>query len=258
MKDGDRYPVELRLEGEESDPEALDLYDLCGSLRALTSVILKHGDISPEAGRPPVVSLTGVTGGQSTLLELSMTDAGRAAVSDLTGNLVREDNGFKPEVLIGLRQLHDRLARRGLALSFRDNFELGIHAVELDAPYDPQILTETTTIYGKCMRVGGQRPPTAEIRTEESGVVIARLSSTKLASSLASRLYDRVALEGKARWVLPEFQMSEFEATDLLPYVDRGLEHAFAQLRDLVGDAWDEMDAADYVADLRGYSSGES
>ena len=106
-----------------------------------------------------------------------------------------------------------------------------------------------TTIYGQCVRVGGETP-TASIRLLNGKLIAAKID-TKKAIDLAMHLYSEVALEGEATWDASGSEMIGFKAEKILEYKACDLEEAFRKLYEAGGSIWDGVDAVAYVQELR-------
>lgn len=109
-------------------------------------------------------------------------------------------------------------------------------------------VTGTTTLFGRCLMVGGKRPR-AQIELASGTVIRSKVTKT-LARELAKRLYDEIGLIGTAKWSVGSWEVVAFDATGLSPFLRQPAD-PFRRLADTSGGAWVNRDAAEYVAKLR-------
>jgi hypothetical protein len=107
----------------------------------------------------------------------------------------------------------------------------------------------TTTLFGRCIRVGGIRPR-AEISLEQGGTLFIDVSE-QLARRLAQRLYDQVCLDGEASWDAETWCIQSFRATDIADYAPIGLVSAFRELTANSNSALDGLDVQEFVEQCR-------
>ena len=107
----------------------------------------------------------------------------------------------------------------------------------------------TTTLFGRCIRVGGVRPR-AEISLQRGGTLFIDVSE-QLARKLAQRLYDQVCLDGEASWDAETWSIQSFRATDVADYRPVSLASAFQDLTVGSGGVWDGIDVDAYVTECR-------
>lgn len=248
--------MRLHLGGAASDPESLGLSDLCSVLESLSKILHHHGDVESPKGSEPVVSLRTIERTESTDIELSLSEPGIEVFSDLTAKLTDLDgpkDRFSRDVLNELRDLDKKLASRGLEAHVRENNDLKIHGASLALPFELKTIRGTTTLYGLCVRAGGERKKSAQLRLlGEASLRTVQLASTDLATRLGKRLYDKVGLSGDAEWNAYSWELESFKATKLLPFRDVGVAAAVESVKDVAAGTLDELDALDYVRSLRG------
>jgi hypothetical protein len=115
-------------------------------------------------------------------------------------------------------------------------------------PALPEVMG-TTTIYGRCVRVGGVRPR-AEIALLQGGTLFIDVSE-QMARDLGRRLYDEVCIRGEVTWEAERWSVQSFRATEVMEYGPVGLESAFQQLATAAGTRWDGVDVVEYVQQVR-------
>jgi hypothetical protein len=118
----------------------------------------------------------------------------------------------------------------------------------------PPEVRGTTTLYGRCIRVGGVRPK-AEISLRQGGTLFIDVTE-QIAKDLGRRLYDEVCILGEASWETATWTIQGFRATAISPYSPTDLAAAFEQLAAAAGTHWDGVDAIEYVQHCRHNEGG--
>lgn len=145
-----------------------------------------------------------------------------------------------------------REAARGREIRLVPSPEHGVPEALLVSPANAAVqVEEVTTLYGRCVRVGGETRPTAQIRVLNGELLTVSVTQS-VVLELGRRLLQEVGLEGVATWAFPENRLVAFEANSVLPFEDGPLLDAFADLAASADGAWDGVDADAYVAELRG------
>lgn len=261
----DTPEIDIQLIGERVAPSTLDVIDLVEILPTLRKAICAAADIPSDSRTllQPLLSLVGVSDG-SAVLRLGATHVMYAGAERIRQAVVREDYGILP---------HDCQAHlHGLSASLaRKKWRMRLHVAEgeqdaeisQEHPFPapaPRRARGTTTLYGKVLWVGGEKQPTASIvPLGEMHQMTVRLSDPELAREVAGRLYRIVGLDGEGVWDPVEWKLHEFKASRLLPYVaidpvtDKAISpvNAFEELAKDAGDAWEGVDADEYVRRLR-------
>ena len=111
-------------------------------------------------------------------------------------------------------------------------------------------ITGETTLYGELVRVGGSEPK-AEVKPI-SGKTLFCPFPKELASQLGQLLYTEISVTGQATWSADTYEIVEFKITALNEYRPALLTEAFAELRQVVGRYYDDIeDVTAYVSELR-------
>jgi len=164
------------------------------------------------------------------------------------------------------RQAHEALhevsaqaVRHKWEVKFDKNTSLNIRGGSISeenqvppAPPPPHI-EGTTSIYGRCIRVGGKTPK-AIIELYQGKSLPINLSED-MAKELAKSLYEDVCIEGKAKWNTEDLMIAEFEAVRICEFRATDAVTAFKNLAAAAKGRWDRVDAIKYVEGLR--SEGE-
>ena len=103
-------------------------------------------------------------------------------------------------------------------------------------------VTGMTTIVGEILRIGGATKPRCMVRVLNQRSAIYCTTSVEQARQLAARLYETVALEGRAVWLTSTRDILEFDVTDVLPYARSSFAEVRRQLRAAGADRWDHQE----------------
>ena len=115
------------------------------------------------------------------------------------------------------------------------------------------LVTGTTTLYGKLLRIGGDNSPTAEVRFLDDEKIACKVCSVDLARELAARLYEIIGVRGTASWATSDMSLQDFRIEHLTGYRQTSLTEAFESLRELAEEHYQKIGDIDaFVADLRG------
>ena len=160
------------------------------------------------------------------------------------------------------KALHDisgQAVKKNWKVQFIEERSLSIEGGEISSerpvpepPVAPSI-RGTTSIYGRCIRVGGVQPR-AEIERYQGGKIYIDVSE-QLAKDLAKRLYDAVCLQGVATWNSEDWTIETFECTEISEFSEVNVAQAFEQVAAAAKGKWAAVDAVKYVEALR--SEGE-
>lgn len=131
--------------------------------------------------------------------------------------------------------------------------------IKRERPLTDAYIKGSTSVFGRCVKVGGDKKPSAEIKPPEGTVFKVYLDNQEVAKTLATKLYRDVVLEGEATWKVSasdagdNIEMVHFQVTKIVPY-DREnvpLSCALEELAEASGNAWDNVSPEAYVKNLR-------
>ena len=247
--------------GENLSPEMTRASDLAEVILGVEKTILETAasqgiEIPDEA----LVSLVGIGEGSTkltlaaALLVLPVVGCVSHAVS--SGNY---DN-LPRAAHEALHKMSQHAVMRKWAIRFLENPTAHIESAviseehQVPPPPMPPEVRGTTTLYGRCIRVGGVRPK-AEISLHQGGTLFIDVTE-HIAKDLGRRLYDEVCIIGEATWETETWTIQGFMATTVSPYCPTGVADAFEQLAAAAGAHWDGVDAIEYVERCRHGESG--
>lgn len=251
----------IDLLGENLSPETTRASDLAEVILQVEKTILETAasqgiEIPDEA----LVSLVGIGDG-STKLTLAAALLVLPVVGCVSHAVSSGDYGELPRAAHeALHEMSQRAVARKWAIRFLEDpfahIEPGVISEEHQVPPPPMPpeVRGTTTLYGRCIRVGGVRPK-AEISLHQGGTLFIDVTED-IARGLGRRLYDEVCILGEATWETETWTIQGFRAIALSPYGPTGLAAAFEQLAAAAGTHWDGVDAIDYVQHSRHGDSG--
>lgn len=122
---------------------------------------------------------------------------------------------------------------------------------EIPSPSSPVMVSGSTNILARCLRVGGVTPK-AEIRVLKGDKILHVVIDEDMAKELAKRLYDVVVLEGQATWNAETWEIRDFSVSGVQPYRKIPISSAFSELQETTSGSWEGVDAVAYVGKLRG------
>ena len=252
----DRTTFRLDLLGEGVLPEttrASDLADFVANFeKAILETARAHGVELPD---DPFVSLVGIEPG-SNRLKWAVATLVLPAVTAVSSAVLHNDFTQIPRP--AHQALHDisrRVVDRQWSVRFVADDPSVVPPAEISEahpvpppPPAPE-LRGTTTLFGRCIRVGGVRPR-AEISLQGGGTLFIDVSE-QLARQLAQRLYEQVSLDGEASWDAETWSIQSFRATAVTDFRAVSLASAFHELTVAASDAWNGVDVDAYVAERR-------
>ncbi len=247
--------IQVKLNGEGVSPGTISILDLSAISSALQNAIAKSAaelDLS-ELGCP-VMALTSVREGCgifefafpkklrktlfATFLAIStgqFSEIGSEAHAELYKVSQRVLNcKFSLEI-----EPQPRIVPKGCFIS--NNHPISEPVVEYT--------NGTTTICVEVIRVGGAKDPTAILSFGDENLTAT--VGRDLAKKLAARLYETVVLSGDATWESGNPRPVKFNINAISEFQDTPIDQAFQGLADLCGDLWDDVDAVEYVRELR-------
>lgn len=253
-----RHRIQVAITGGGVSPETVPLRDLADILARLDRTIRSY--VTNKELRIPdeeMVSLVGVVESSDGLV-LAASESLIPVMSMLSKAVHDRDFSLLPsDTYSELFHLSNTLAERGWGFKIHESKALGILPATIDAsqplapPGRPTYVEGTTTLYGRCLRVGGAGQPKAEVRLQNASKLLHVELSETLAKELATKLYEEVALEGAATWDAESWEIQDFRVTRVTSFRRSDLVAVFQELADAAKGRWDEVDASKYVHSLR-------
>lgn len=114
----------------------------------------------------------------------------------------------------------------------------------------PQLIKGTTTIFGRCMRVGGKIPK-VDLALSNRDRLLHCKTTREIAIRLSRSLYQNVALYGRAMWDPDTWELIEFKATQIANQEYESPVKALKEISKVVGDQWKDVDVVAFVDHIR-------
>lgn len=253
-----RHRVKVAITGAEVSPERVSVRELVEILSRIERAVLSYAQV--HVGQLPEeadLSLVDIEPGSECLV-FSVPDPLVNAVAVISQAIDAQQYDELPEPTYAeLYALSESVTGRGWGLEIREHLEQGIRYARIDAekplapPPQPALVQGTTTIHGRCLRVGGATQPRAEIRLSSTEQILNVTLSEELAKELGKRLYDEVVLEGSVTWDTQTWEIESFRVSRITDYRKTDPDLAFKELAEAAEGKWEEVDAAEYVRGLR-------
>lgn len=248
--------LELRLSGAGINPESLkssELAELISSYEnALLHVIERD---NPEVNLDSVfVSLVDIEQGSSRLLfKPNLKSLVFGAALTINTSLANNNTSNLPfKTVESLAKIWKFTKKRNCQAEFLNaHIKTGIIVPEIPIEISKDFYFEgETTIYGKIERVGGAQPK-VRIRIDEENVLYLDVDE-ELAKTLANRLYEKVKLDGTAKWRKGDYKIHDFKIKDVSDFTGGKITDAFQELKGTVGKYYDDIDDVEkYFDNLR-------
>lgn len=254
---------EVVLTGEGVSPDTTRAGDLAELLQNMEKAIVETARSEGiKIADEPVVSLVGVEPG-SNRLQLAIASMVVPAASLLSHAVADKNYDRIPRTAHeAVYAVSNQASRKKWAVSLlleHDAPEIVSATISeenaVPAPPASPAISGTTIMYGTCIRVGGVKPK-AEIRLAGGGMLYIEVSED-IARQLAISLYEEVCLEGEATWSTKDWSIEGFRATGVMAYRRTDAETAFRLLAEAAGSRWDDVDAEEYVRNLRPWGGRE-
>lgn len=250
----------ITISGTDVLPETTHVSDLSEFLVNIETAICETAKAQGvEIGEGEIVSLTGIDRSSN---KLTFTVAAILLSHAVSVSQAVETSRYEElprRAHVALHEVSKQAVKRKWKVKFDEDRVTGIRGGTISeenqvSPAPPALHIEgTTTIYGRCIRVGGIKPK-AEIRLYQ-GDVLYIIVSEQMAKELARSLYEEVCIEGRAKWNTEDWNIEEFEGKRITKFRATDSVTAFKKLTDAAKDKWDGVDAIEYVRALR--SGGE-
>lgn len=253
---------QLKIEGPDVTPESVDIVDLVKVLLALRNAVEVISKSDQGECGDVVLCLIGIAEG-SDLLTLSGSPIALRSTSRLTVAIA--NNRFETLPYASHQHL------RAIWKATFDNGWTACRFLANGSQITPTEITEDrelfpdkklfrgrTTVFGECVRVGGDGRKSATLKLLNGEKKTIRLKSKELAIELGHRLFQTVGLNGEAFWSIDGHQLEDFRADELTPFQDRDadvkertIRQSIEALANAAGNRWDNVDPDEFVAALR-------
>ncbi len=242
--------LQLKIDGTGVSPETVQLRDLIDLLDEFEQAV--QATAKGQAGLgSPLISLIAIGDGSDRLTLFANDKAMRATATIAHAIELRDASRIPAKAEEHVRKIWKRMSDR--------DWSLGIVNSDFKAIIEPKQelfaisrVKGQTSISGFLQRVGGIGP-TAQLYLDRGSIITINLAGEEMAKALGHKLYDFIALEGEASWLVPAWSLDTFRAQRILP-VTTAKRDAVEMFRTLVAagpSAWDDIDPDDFVNEQR-------
>lgn len=249
--------VELRLTGENVAPGAVRSRELADIITAtedmIASVVVRD---DPTLKKDEViVGLLRVAEGSLSLQFATPLGAPVLLATDEIATSVRDNDYEKlPRSSVQSLRTISSFSRRyncDLELNRLDGDRKQLAVITPETRIEPiPLVAGSSTIYGEVISVGGVEPA-ARIRLP-SGELVSCAVTRALAKQLGEKLYSWVGLRGTGKWASKDLTLKEFVGEGISSYEDTPVSEAMAELSQMVGHYFAEVeDVEQHVSELR-------
>ena len=236
-------------------PETVSAGDLADFIEHVEKALVAYAKTEAlELQNDVAVSLVGVGEGSNELTFAAQVEVMPGVVAMAKAITQRNFSRLPYETYQNLYDMVELSRKRGWGLEL---YSVGQAAAviepgeEIPSPSSPVMISGSTNILARCLRVGGVTPK-AEIRILKDNRIIHVVISEDMAKELAKRLYETVLLEGQATWSAETWEIKDFKVSGVQPYRRSPVSGAFSELQKATGGRWEGVDAVEYISELRG------
>lgn len=257
----DTSTIYLKLSGDDISPTNVRMRTLFGILGGLEGAIVAMAeDMGVEFDENEAIIIPGELEESSLGIPGALNLKAEEPLRHIDRALYAEEVGGLPlQVRSELTCIQSTLSERGVDLEISGDGLRGVFLAE-DTPHieEPSEgsdkMTSHAVVYGVCMRVNRSRRDAAIELHDGQNCTLKSLTDQQLKQLMKETGddFDQVfRIEGQAKWSLDDYRISEVEVTSI-ESVDRNAGELFGALREATANAFDEVDAIDYVNELRG------
>jgi hypothetical protein len=252
-----RHRIKVAITGRGATPELVPIEVLAETLAHVGKAVLANLDPCLELPEGATIGLVAIEESSDGLV-LSVPDRLVPTVALISQAIDNEDfSGLSEPGVSALRNLSSTLEKHEWSFQVAENREHDIRHVRIEyshlpPPPDKGVpIRGSTTVFGRCLRVGGAKKPKAEIRSSSTGEILYADLSEEIAKELGKLLYEEVILEGAAVWDSATWQIQEFRISRVTAYRQTDPVLAFKELSEASHGKWGDVDAPEYVRSLR-------
>jgi len=241
----------LKITGPNVTPESVSVDDLCKYLELLQKAIRAESP-TPESAS---VSLVRIRKGSNSLAFCATPAAERSycsIITKITGNRLEDINLSAHESLYEMQQ---RMFAKDRAAMLRFSNEASLPRLVISpkhpipAPPAEVRISGTTSLFGRCIQVGGATPKVVLLAHDGNKHHIE--VSEDDAKRFAKNLYEEMTIEGTAEWDAKTLEIISFRVSEMHPYRSPGLVETFKDLAKMEAGRWKGVNAEEFVKSMR-------
>ena len=252
----------IEMKGMDVYPQSTPIRELADFLINLESAIAeiaKAQQVELEPGEVGV-SLVEIQEG-SNRLGIAVESAFIGAVSVLTNSLSQEDFSSLPRPAHdSLYEIYKQTQRTKWEVNFLRDESQSIKdaAISSQRPVPnplPATIRGTTTVFGRCIKVGGAEPK-VDIRLPNRSRLLHVEVTETMAKKLARNLYENVAITGEVWWEPQTYEIVRLKAKEVVNIQAGSPLQTFKELAEIVGERWRHVNVEQFVRDIRSGEEG--
>lgn len=254
----DKSIFHIEMRGSGVYPRTTPLKELIDFLTNLEVTLLetaKAQDVDIQEG---VVSLVEIQEG-SNRLGLAVSPLFLPVIAQITRTVATQEFSNIPErAHRSLYGIYEQAQKKNWEIHFVADKARDIEVATISNeqpipnPVSPYV-KGTSTIFGRCIRVGGAEPK-VDVRLPNRSRLLHVEVTEEMARRLARNLYDNIAMTGEATWERDTWFIVNFRATSVVNIQSGTPLQAFKELGEVVGEKWKGVDVERFVEEMR---SGE-
>ncbi len=247
----------LDLKGQGLLPQTTPIRDLVEFLSHIETSVLETArkfDVEMTEGEVSL-SLVEIEEG-SNRLSIAVAPVLVSAIQMVT-EAVRNENysQLPPRAHQSLYAIYLQASKRGWEVSLQEGETLDMAqamiSVEHPVPKPgPELVNGTTTVFGRCIRVGGAEPR-ADVRLSNRTRLLHVEVTEPIAKQLAKNLYENVAITGEVWWDASSWEIVRLKAHRVANFQAGSISETFREMAEIIGDRWSNVDAEQFVASIR-------
>ncbi len=258
----DKSLFHIEMKGAGVCPQTTPLKSLVNFLTNLEATILetaKAQNVDTKAGEAPLSLVEIATG--SNRLGLAVSPLFVPVIAQITRAINTQNFSTIPDrAHQSLYGISEQAKSENWEVHFVEDKSQAIEIATISNerpipnPTSPYV-KGTSTIFGKCIRVGGAEPK-VDIRLPNRSRLLHVKVTEEMARSLARSLYDAIAMTGEATWERETWFIVNFKATSVVNIQSGSPLQAFEELGEVVGEKWKGIDVNRFVEELRSGKGG--
>ena len=247
------FHIEMR--GSGVYPRTTPLKELIDFLTNLETTILETAKAQDVDIQKDVVSLVDIQEG-SNRLGLAIAPSFLPVIAQITRTVATQEFSNLPDrAHRSLYGIYEQAKKKNWEIHFvADNAQdIEVATISNECPIPNPVspyVKGTSTIFGRCIRVGGAEPK-VDVRLPNRSRLLHVEVTEEMARRLARNLYDNVALTGEATWERDTFFIVNFRATSVVNIQSGTPLQAFKELGEMVGEKWKGIDVERFVEEMR-------
>lgn len=263
--------IELKLSGENVSPETMSITELLDLIQNFDSIILETAEkeVDNDELEKMSFSLVGISKGSAIysfhttnaqvtksfkMVALTIQDKKLDRLPNKTipkiEKIIQFKNKKKLNLTISIKNDDTNSNGEIIKEELSGNFEIGLEDIKKATQNDIYIFEEDS-LYGEIRRIGGDKPK-IWLRTNHKNIhCTVDNDDEEIIKLLANNLYKEVGVVGIAKWNITKGELQEFKITEVLDYESIDMQQSIKEIKEVVGNGWDNLDVNEFMSSLR-------